>query len=64
MDEVDTMSMDEFRARISAAGLELTEEEVESLKPMFDLVAGRVARIHELDLGAEDLALVFRPETD
>jgi hypothetical protein len=56
--------MEEFKTRVSAAGLELTAEELESLKPMFDLVAGRVAAIHELDLGAEDLAVVFRPETE
>ena len=64
MDETRTMSMEEFKTRVSAAGLELTAEELESLKPMFDLVAGRVAGIHELDLGAEDLAVVFRPETE
>lgn len=64
MDETRTISMEEFKTRVSAAGLELTAEELESLKPMFDLVAGRVAAIHELDLGAEDLAVVFRPETE
>ncbi len=64
MAESDGISMDEFRARVSAAGLELTEDELEELKPLYDLQAARVATIHELDLGAEDLALVFRPQTD
>lgn len=64
MDETRTMSMEEFKTRVSAVGLELTAEELESLKPMFDLVAARVTAIHELDLGAEDLAVVFRPETE
>ena len=64
MSETEGLSMEEFRARVAAAGLELTKDELESLKPLFDLQAGRVAKIHELDLGAEDLAVVFRPETE
>ena len=60
----DGISMEELRARVSAAGLHLTEEELEGLKTLFDIQAAAVAPIHELDLGPEDLAVVFEPETE
>ena len=63
MAETEGISMEDLRARVSAAGLELNEEELEGLKSLFDVQAAVVAPIHELDLGPEDLAVVFEPET-
>ena len=57
------ITMDHFRALVARAGLDLSAEELESLKPMYDHYANQAARLHELDLDAEDLAVVFSPST-
>ena len=56
--------MDEFRVIVQRAGFSLTDEELESLKPMYDLYAGPIAEMHKLDMAAEDLAVVFAPDWD
>ena len=56
--------MEDFRALVRRAGLELTAEELGGLKPMYDHYAARTSALHELDLDAEDLALVFSPDWD
>lgn len=55
------ITMDHFRALVARAGLDLSAKELESLKPMYDHYANQAARLHELDLDAEDLAVVFSP---
>ena len=44
--------------------MNLTDEELEALKPMYDHYIGEAARLHELELGAEDLAVAFSPVWD
>ena len=58
------ISMEDSQALTRRAGLELTADELEGLKPMYDHYATRTAALHELDLDAEDLALVFTPDPD
>ena len=62
MAEPGEVSMDEFRVLVRTAGLGLTADEIESLKPLYDYYRSRTATLHELDLDAEDLAVVFPPE--
>lgn len=64
MAESEGISLGDFRAIVSRAGLSLTDEELESLKPMYEHYAGEAARLHELELGAEDLAVAFSPDWD
>ena len=64
MVESEEISMEDFRALVYRAGLKLTAEELEGLKPMYDHYATRTRALHELDLDAEDLALVFSPDWD
>ena len=54
--------MENFRLLLKRAGLELSGEEMESLKPIYDFYADSTAVLRELDLGAEDLAVAFSPE--
>ena len=63
MVEPTTISMDDFRALVRRVGLELKAEELEGLKAMYDHYAPHTYALHELDLDAEDLALVFSPES-
>jgi hypothetical protein len=64
MSDSTTLSMEDFRTMAQKAGLVLTDEELAGLKPMYDHFAGPVAKMHELDLDAEDLAVVFSPDWD
>ena len=56
--------MDEFRVLVKRAGLDLTEKELESLKPMFDSFSKQVAALHQLDLDDEDVAVRFSTTID
>ena len=58
------ISLDHFRVLTERAGLNLTAEELVALKPMHDYYAGLIERLHEVELGVEDLAVTFTPNWD
>lgn len=60
----ETISTEEFRALTNRIGLELSDEELEHLKPMYEHFLEPVARMNALDLDVEDLAVVFSPGWD
>ena len=60
----ETISMEEFRGLTSRVGLELNDEELEHLKPMYEHFLEPIARMNTLELDAEDLAVVFQPGWD
>ena len=60
----ETISMEEFRALTNRIGLELSDDELEHLKPMYEHLLEPVARMNALDLDVEDLAVVFSPGWD
>ena len=60
----DSIPLDDFRALIKRAGLDLTDDELENLKPMYDHYLESIANMNALDLDAEDLAVVYSPGWD
>ncbi len=56
------ISNEAFRVLTERSGMKLSTEELEALKPMYEHFARQIAPIHDLELGAEDLAVVFQPE--
>ncbi len=60
----ETISLEEFRALTNRVGLELSDEELEDLKPMYEHYLDPVARMNALELDAEDLAVAFSPDWD
>ena len=56
-----SISTDDFRALAVRAGLELTDEELALLKPMYEHYLPAIERMNALDLDAEDLAVSFTP---
>jgi hypothetical protein len=58
------ISMEDFRALVARAGMELSEQELETLKPMYEHFARQAASLQEVELDAEDLALVYSPNWD
>ncbi len=61
MSDLREISLEGFRTLADRAGLGMTEEELRLLKPLFDAYAEKAATLGEIDLGAEDLAVVFPP---
>jgi hypothetical protein len=53
------ISVDDFRVLVTRAGLSLSDEQIEVLRPLYDHYAGLTATIRGLELGAEDLAVAF-----
>ena len=64
MAETEGIAMEEFQVLVKRAGLNLTPEELESLKPMYDNFVAQKVILDELDLGAEDLATIFSPNLE
>ena len=55
------IALEAFRVLTQRAGLALSDEELTSLKPMFDFYAEQIESLHSLDLDSEDLAVAFVP---
>ena len=60
----EALSMEEFRALTNRVGLELSDDELEHLKPMYEHFLEPIASMNALDLDVEDLAVVFSPGWD
>ena len=59
MADSEGISLEALRVLAERARLNLTQEELESLKPQYDSFARGITELHELKLGAEDLAVVL-----
>jgi hypothetical protein len=59
MSATEGIALEQLRLLAERVGLHLSQTEVEGLKPMYDHYAKDVQALHELDLGMEDLAVVF-----
>lgn len=58
------ISLDHLRVLAERAGLTLSAEELTSLKPMFDHYAQQIPALFEIELEAEDMAVVYHPNWD
>lgn len=59
MSDADGISLAQLQWLAERAGLHLNQTELEGLKPMYDHYAKDVQDLHDIDLGMEDLAVVF-----
>ena len=64
MPEAQDISMEDFQTLVRRAGHDMTAEELEALKPMYDHYARQLPALRELDLDAEDLAVTFVPDVE
>ena len=64
MADSEGIALDHLRVLAEQVGLRLTPAELEHLKPMFDFYAAQIHGLHDLDLAAEDLAVVYSPNWD
>jgi hypothetical protein len=64
MVDSEGIALDHLRVLAEQVGMRLTPAELEHLKPMFDFYAAQIHGLHDLDLAAEDLAVVYSPNWD
>ena len=64
MADSEGIALDDLRVLAERVGLHLTPTELEHLKPMFDFYTEQIRVLHDLDLAAEDLAVVYSPNWD
>ena len=53
------VTLERLKIMADLAGLNMTDKEVEDLKPLFDLHFQYANQLHAIDLGAEEIALSF-----
>lgn len=61
MTETAGIPLETFRVLTERAGLSLSDEELASLKPMFDFYTEQIQKLHDVELDVEDLAVAFSP---
>ena len=62
MASTDGTSLEDLRAQAGRLNLELTDQELERLKPLYDHLDRQTRILHQLDLGEEEVAVTFSPE--
>lgn len=58
------MSLEQLRLLTERAGLHLTDGELTALKPLYDHYARQIPALFEVDLDAEDPAVMYTPTWD
>ena len=64
MAESEGISVEQFGTLVERAGLTMKTEELTALKPMFDYYAKQIKLLFEIELDAEDMAVVYSPNWD
>ena len=56
------MTLEEFKLLTERAGLGLSADELEELKPLYERYFAHVELLHSIDFQAEEIALTFHPD--
>jgi hypothetical protein len=56
------INAEQFAMMTRLAGLNMRQEEIDELKPMYDLYQKYIRLVHSLDFGAEEIGMTFHPE--
>ena len=64
MAESEDISVEQLGTLVERAGLTMKHEELAALKPMFNHYAKQVKMLFEIELDAEDMAVVYSPNWD
>lgn len=60
--QAERVSLEELRRLAEQAGLNLSTEELEHLRPLYDLYAIQTRLVHSVDLKSEESGVIFRPD--
>ena len=61
MPEAGETSMEEFKLMADRAGLGMSQEELDDLKPIYEMYAAYALQLHTLSFGAEEMVVEFHP---
>ena len=56
------ISPEDFKTMAELAGLGMTQEELDELKPMYDLHRVYLDQLHSIDFGSEEMAVSFEAD--
>ena len=62
MPEPNEVSMEEFKLMADRAGLGMDQQELDELKPVYDLYAAYAQQLHAVNFGAEEMVVEFHPD--
>ncbi len=62
MREPKDITIEELKLMADLAGLGMDQQELEELKPIYDLYAGYARQLHTIEFGAEEMVVEFRPD--
>ncbi len=62
MPDQSEMSIEELQQLADRAGLGMSREEVETMKPVYDLYAAYARQCHEIELGATEMIVEYHPD--
>ena len=57
-----SVNAEQFAMMTRLAGLNMSQEEIDELKPMYDLYSEYIRLVHSVDLQAEEIGLTFHPD--
>jgi len=60
--EGESVTAEEFKLMAGRAGLGMSQEELDELKPMYELYAQYIQLLHSIDLKAEEIGVTFHPD--
>lgn len=60
--ESEEVTLEEFRLLAEHAGLGLTQDELEELKPLYEQYLEHGKKLRSIDLKAEEMAVVFHAD--
>ena len=58
----EAVTSEEFKLMTERAGLGMSAEELDELKPMYELYAQYIQLLHSIDLQAEEIGVTFHPD--
>ena len=56
------ISMEEFKFMADRAGLGMDQDELDHLKPIYELYMEYTAMVHSINFGSEEMVVEFHPD--
>lgn len=56
------VNAEQFAVMTQLAGLNMRQEEIDELKPIYELYQEYIRLVHSIDLKAEEIGLTFHPD--
>ena len=56
------VTSEEFKLMAELAGLGMTAEELQDLRPLYDLYFEYIKTLHSIDFQAEEIGMTFHPD--